>query len=970
MAHFTDSTTGEGAWKAETRPPQPQATAPVVLSVVQDQDPTQAERVPLQQFTEPSSTPVLLRQRRDVPDTPISIKRPRVNSSVATSPANFRSRALKAAQQSLAGDKGPNTKAISYFALAHRPYVGLKAKEAIVRSNGRLSRLKSTLLQESEVFHVDFTLKEVRKLQLAVRTALGRPQKEINDPYRDLGKLLKKLKGTVDPLSRLAREVCLNIEGREADDICAFFSDILNKRSVAKDPQTQQFLSVEKDPYDKRGEELRQSRLSSVLMAREIFGGRGSTRSLGNFQNEFRKYVEDRLELRSEFTNCAGDISTISWVSNHAYIAGTTVHMDSHNQQYNRAGNLVLGSISRGSATLQAYPDHRMVRPHVKKGENSTEAMRNSQDPWLYTSVVSSDYDPIYDRTYTSAFDRTVKIWKVEKSGGTMRCIHTWEHQGSVNFVQASSFKDDQFSLVATAADVPADAVRIYRVPNDDDKIAESLFRPFSCSRILNADGTPLITDKWTYFPSTMKWGIAASVKHFLLVGYSPRSLTSDDNDIPIESRNSGELCLWDALSGDRVNITAAKSQNVFEVLWHPSQPIFIAATSPTGDALKNNKVKTQVRIFRRVDGNGYFTGPAFSQIKALDCAADDINELTIMPNSIGFAYVTAGCTDGKAYVWDTALSDKPVQVLSHGPALEGVTAGDDEDDTGVKFTAWGASPDYLYTGSSDGVVKVWNVRTSRKKAKGRVILEAAAQISFGAFSPDRSRLIIGDASGRIFILSVDEEDGKPAIFNKYLLAQGIRKRAPTDVTPHRPLSPPPGFQPPTNRPSRDFGHAFVAAGQLLYSGDPTVGMVQDVNYAETGLFEKSSHDDNDPAKEVLAIYGSRLQENAKVYSNSNLPARTRRMRRMYYTEDDTVELEHARRALLKRHEDNCQLDLKFENLSLEIRDVLARDGIGQRELMEGPEYPGIEEDDEAELRKGKAEAAWEKDEHEARFWV
>lgn len=965
----TENTKGDGAQKVEARAPQPQAIEPTVLPVERRQGLAHAERLPAQHFAEPSAASALLRPRRNVPSTPILTKRLRANSSIATSPANYRFRAVKAAQQTDAETRRPDTQTTSYFALSHRPYVGLRAKEAILRGNGRLSRLSSTLLQKSEVFHVDFTLEEVQKLRLALRTVLGRPERKADDPYRDLGKLLKKLKGTEDLLGRLARNVSPQIWGRQADDIHAFLSDLLNKRFVAKDPQTQQFLSVEKDPYDNRGEELRESRLSSVLMAREI-GGKRSTRSLQTFQTQFRKYVEDRLELRSEFTNCAGDISTISWVSDQAYIAGTTVHMDAHNQQYNKAGNLVLGSVSRGSATLHAYPNHRIVRPRVEKGENSTEAMRNSQDPWLYTSVVSSDYDPNHDRAYTSGFDKTVKIWKVEKSGSTMRCIHTWEHQGLVNFVQASSFKDDRVSLVATAADVPADAVRIYRVPKEDDKIAESSFRPLSCSRILNADGTPLITDRWTYFPSTMKWGVEASVKHLLLVGYSPRSLTNDDHDIPIERRNSGELCLWDALSGSRITITAAKTQNVFEVLWHPSQPIFIAATSPAGETLKDNKVKTQVRIFKRVDNNGYFTGPAFSQIKALDCAADDINELTILPNSGAFSYVTAGCTDGKAYVWDTALSDKPVQVLSHGPALEGVTAGDNEDDTGVKFTAWGASPDYLYTGSSDGVVKVWNVRTSRKKAKGRVLLEAAAQISFGAFSPDRSRLVIGDASGRIFVLSVNEEDGKPATFNPFLLAQGIKKRAPTDVTPHRPPPPPPGLQGPTNRPSRDLGQAFVAARQLRYSGDPTVGMVQDVNYAETGMFEKGSHDNNDPSKEILAIHSGRLQENAKMYSNSNQTARTRRLRPVEPTDDDTIELDHARRALLKRHEGNCELDLKFENLSLEIRDVLARDGIGQRELTEGLEYSDLGEDDEAELRKGKAEVAWEKDEHEARFWV
>lgn len=914
----------------------------------------------------PASTPRALRPRHDVPSSPLSTRKPRVDNNVLTSPANFRVRAVKAAWDHNGEDKGQHTRATSYFALASRPYVGLKAKEAILRNNGRLRRLTPTLLQNPEVFHVDFTLDEVRKVQLAVRMALGKPEKETDDPYRDLAKLLRKLRGAEDPFTRLARGICPKIPRRGVDDIRALLDDIMSRRSFAKESRTQQILSLNKDTYDKRGEELRESRLSSLLMAREVSGGRGSMRTLQNFPNEFRKHFEESLEMRTEFTNCAGDVSTISWVSNNAYLAGTTVHMDSHNQQYNKPSNLVLGSVSRRSATLQAYSDHRIPRPVVDRGQNSTEAMRESQDPWLYTSVVCSDYDPIHDRTYTSGFDKKVKVWKVDKSGSTMECIQTWEHQGAVNFVQASSLEDDNIGLVATAADVPVDAVRVYRVPKDDRQIGQSSFLSFSCSRILNLDGTPLITDKWTYFPSTMKWGIAAGVRHMLLVGYSPRSLTNDDNDIPIDRGNTGELCLWDALSGNRVHITAAKTQNVFEVLWHPSQPVFIAATSPTGEGLKDSSVKTQVRIFKLVENNGYFGGPAFSQIKALDCAADDINELTIMPNSVAFSYVTAGCTDGKAYVWDTALSDKPIQVLAHDSAFEGVTAGDDEDDTGVKFTAWGKSLDRFYTGSSDGIVKVWNVRCSEKKAKGTVILEAAAQISFGAFSPDRSKLVIGDASGRVFVLSVDKEDGKPPQFDPFLKRLGIQKRKPNEVTPHAP-PPPPGSVLLSNQ---QLGHSFVAARQLQYSGDPTVGMVQDTNYAETGLFDKEAHADHDPSGEVLGHVSSRLQENLKMHANSKVPARTRRLRNLVYTQDKAVEPDDARRTLLKKHADNCELDLEFEDLSLELRDVLTRDGIGQRELTEGPEYLCFEEDDEAELRMGRVEVVRGEDEHETRLWL
>lgn len=836
----------------------------------------------------------------------------------------------------------------TYFVIASRPYLSVTDRNSILRSNDRLGKLRPDLLQKPEIFHIDFRLDEVQEVRRAIREMFSRSAKS-DDPYKDLARLLHKLKPRNDDrvIKLVATRIAPDFKHRRTEDLHNFLVDIYYKRH----PTTKQILSLARDPYDKRAEDLREFRLSSLLLAREVSGSSFGppTRRLENFRNEFRKCLEDGLEIRSEFTNCAGDISTISWVSNQAYIAGTTVHMDAHNQQYNKPGNLVLGSIACGSATLRAYPDHRIVRPIVEQGENSTAAMRASQDPWLYTSVVSSDYDPIYDRAYTSGFDKKVKVWSIDNSGASMTCIGTWDHDGNVNFVQASAFRPSrsQYGFVATAADTHVEAVRIYRViPNS---AAESTFRSFSCSRIFNTDGTPVNVDKWTYFPSTLKWGIEDSVKHLLLVGYSPRSRTDDDRDIPADRLNTGELCLWDARTGEQVTITTAKTQNVFEVLWHPSQPVFIAATSPN-IGKQDVHVKTQVRIFRRSEFGH------FSDIKTLDCMASDINELTIMPNCEKFCYVTAGCTDGKTYVWDTAISDKPIHILAHGPAVEGVRRNDDEDDTGIKFTAWGTSLDRFYTGSSDGVVKVWNVRTSGKSAKGRVILEAPAQISFGAFSPDKSKLVIGDASGRVFILSVDEEDGKPASFTN--LVEPARRRIPNQVTPHP--------EPPPPTPSLDISlpannqHKMVNSGQLRYSGDPTVGMVQGPNYAQSSYFCREAHNEYDSAQPLEAHFQAFQQEQYKMYSSG--PRQTGPL--------GTVPSDGSQGDVASQHSMNDRLDLKFENLSLETRHTLFLDGIGEQELEEGVQYAGLEEDDEAHLRGAQSEVVREGLEREERFWV
>jgi hypothetical protein len=496
-------------------------------------------------------------------------------------------------------------------------YLSAGERSLILGATQRPLHLSNTELATPVTWHVDFTDAEVRYLRLLARRTLRLSTKDAKDPKRDLGKLLKNNHGLVPViLDAFARDG--QLPGRTRDDIKNLFLDLVDQKT-RPDPAV---LTLLRDDRDQRGDLIRSSRVHSLLFGREISGRQAGTRNHLEHFNEIRKCREDDLEKRAEWTGCAGDIFTIAWMSNDGFICGTTEHSDSHNQQYNKPGNLVLGSCS--AVTLRAYPDHRIVRPVVHKGENSTAAMRQSQDPWLYSSVVSSDYDGINDRAYTCSFDRTVKIWKAEKSGASMDLLGEWRHSGNVNFVAASKHG---FGMVATAADVASDAVRIYNIREAD--VSGSPFRSYSCSRVTDERGNTVSTEKWAYYPATMQWGLADNVKHLLLVGYSPRSRTGDDNDIPEDRRNSGELCLWDGITGERWRLTACTTQNVFEVLWHPTQDSFIAATSPWGPDLEPS-VRTQIGIFRPADRNLHGVN-AYSPMMTLDCTAIDVNELTIM---------------------------------------------------------------------------------------------------------------------------------------------------------------------------------------------------------------------------------------------------------------------------------------------------------------------------------------------------
>ncbi|KAB5582697.1 hypothetical protein GE09DRAFT_1076056 [Coniochaeta sp. 2T2.1] len=813
----------------------------------------------------------------NAPTTPLR-KKSQLNP---TSPQNFRTRAHALALRKDADAADQRQERPSWASLTVRPYQSATVRQETISGTRKFFRLEPDDLQTPTVFHVDFSAVETEELLRLVRRQMGLsaktrskkgPRKELMDLLREHGDQLLQV------LSHLGTRLSA-LPGRSIDDINAFLfdlkTDLTRKRYKAHHEPV--VLSLERDDLDLHGALVRSSRVTSLLYAREVGGqrGYGSMRRLDNYTNEFRKCWQDDLELRAEWTNCAGDITTITWLSNDGFICGTTNHSDAHNQQYNKAGNLVLGSCSL--AELKAYPDHRIVRPVVEKGENSTDAMRQSQSPWLYTSVVESDYDERHDRAYTCGFDRTVKVWKANKSGASMDLLGTWYHEGNVNFVAVSKHES---GMVATTADVPSEAVRIYHV--DDNDIARSPFRAYSCSRVVDLEGNAVSTEKWAYFPAAINWARCAGFEHLVAVGYSPRSRTGDDNDIPEDRRGSGEICVWDGLTGEKWHLIAGSKLNVFEILWHPTQLSFVAATSPQGKhgVEFDARVRSQIRIYVTAPEVEYGSR-AFSVVQVLDCTAVDINEITIMPNSARYSYVTAACTDGKAYVWDTALGDKPIHVLEHGMPIDEFNGDREAEDTGVKFCAWGTTPDRFYTGSSDGVVKVWNVRT-KGKPRPRDLLEVPGPVSYGKFSPDMSKLIIGDATGRVFFLSVDEEDRKP--FEKKLAEQTQARQkwahlitlpavGPAQQTGRRETMPPqpiishPEPAPPAGYEDEETlgasrARAYLASEQLRLTGNAVVGAVQGPKYAETGLFRRELHANDDPAMPLLSAQ-ERLQQHS-----------------------------------------------------------------------------------------------------------
>ncbi|CAI4218153.1 unnamed protein product [Parascedosporium putredinis] len=753
---------------------------------------------------------------RVAPTTPRPLgERFRRTALADASPANYRAkaRALEWRSQN-AGDAGLDHALVDEAGALPSPSER-KAIAAGLYSNKAASLARGTL-KEPYTYHVDFSDEEIEYVRQQARAFVTLPRPPKN-PVRELAKILRRMPEIV---KLLPKEIELQgpVSGRDERDLYWFLADV-NQRSVASRPR---IYTLRRNTFDSARPTAHASRASSLLFKRELegrslFGRRGN---IGTIKDELNRVREDGMELRQEWTDCAGDIITISWVSDTNFICGTTEHSDSHNQQ-----------------------------PNVASGENSTEEMRQSQDPWLYASVVSSDYDRHYDLGYTSSFDHTVKVWKVDESGSSMTALGTWQHGAKT----------------------------------------------------------------------------------------SPRAaIGADDNDIPEDKRNTGVMRMFNFMTGNEVSLGIPMAQNVFEVMWHPTQPIFVVATSVGMNKAEHN-VRTQVRVFALSDRAGSAisalrpennaatmssSAEFYGFIQILDCYSLDINELTIKPNSPECFYVTAAATDGKVYVWDTAQGNRPVHILCHGEPVEEYRGDREREDVGVKFTAWGSTVDRLYTGGSDGVVKIWNVR--HKDPLVRDLLEVPGPVSAGAFSPDFTKLAIGDASGRVYLLSVSKGDDKPGSFIKLPGIDGGPPRSirrPTPFIPHPEPPPPNGAQIP-DRSSLGVLRAqrYLAEGQLVKHPNPVLGVFQGPQYASLNLYCREAHEDDDPTAPLVGFLQRNQQESS--YPSDGTGWLNMRAKRLY------AQPTQPKFDAVRQHRQNLACELDWHALEPGARSELVASGV------------------------------------------
>ncbi|KAI9782202.1 MAG: hypothetical protein M1839_005316 [Geoglossum umbratile] len=240
--------------------------------------------------------------------------------------------------------------------------------------------------------------------------------------------------------------------------------------------------------------------------------------------------------------------------------------------------------------------------------------------------------------------------------------------------------------------------VKVWSINEDDP----------SLSRIYTSFNSPR---KPTVYPSCMQWGQHTPMQKYLLVGFSGSG----------ENRN-GDIVVWDAGSGSQIAVSPA-AINAFDAVWHPSIPAFVVGCKRPGSdsTRKSAAVRTSLRTYHPISGS-------FKDQFELGCPAYDINDVT----------------------WR-----HPIIPLAEDEHRE-------RTDTGVRFTQWGNTNDRLYTGSSDGVIKSWNVKRATEDALVADVANLQSIVMSGAFSPDYSRLLVGDGKGSIHVLRTGLDDDHP----------------------------------------------------------------------------------------------------------------------------------------------------------------------------------------------------------------
>ncbi|KAL8670344.1 MAG: hypothetical protein Q9168_005118 [Polycauliona sp. 1 TL-2023] len=454
--------------------------------------------------------------------------------------------------------------------------------------------------------------------------------------------------------------------------------------------------------------------------------------------------VGEEIRPWISWKGASSDVVVVAWAPDSlSYAAGAAAQSDDMDLQYNRPNNCLFGQLK--SNTISELPDHCIARPRpdmISSGPNSDQAVYNACDPVVYKTVTSVQFSPSGSLLYTASHDQTVKIWDI--GTGLPSCANTLYHNAAVTSLELSSHHSRVFATAAKSID---DSIRVYRtlqeeIPEPSNRISHSE-HPFDT---YSSPRAKKLSSEYLY-PECIRWGLGPGSKNLLLAGFQQWS------DQDFSATRQGDICLWDVSTGSSILVRPHASA-IFAAAWHPQENIFITGGAPGTGTLSYPKVtQSVVRI--------YDPRQTASFTAELECPALDMQDVTFHPFS---HYITAGCTDGTAYIWDARVPDYILHRLKHGDPLQELAANEEDHlpyikhrervDAGVMLSIWGQGGSLFYTGSSDGIVKAWDVLRAPEDVWVKDVAMLPAGIQSGALSPDGMNMLVGDAVGGVHVLS------------------------------------------------------------------------------------------------------------------------------------------------------------------------------------------------------------------------
>ncbi|KAI9886054.1 MAG: RNA polymerase III subunit C82 [Watsoniomyces obsoletus] len=672
-----------------------------------------------------------------------------------------------------------------------RPYLTTRERATLRRAMSTPAWRRSTLAEWTDRYvHVDFSALEMWTIlpsilasssssSLAPTTTTKKirpdcPHHGANDTISCLRqRVMDGMRGASQhQIERVIRHARNHDRGRLLrpcdEDIQAFLWDAAKGR-LSKTAMTIRFGPAPREEEDSL---LRRAPTASYpLLLRELGGD-----DLGMSQREVQRTMEqgmrDSLKLSKTWPlGGSNDVMSVAWnPTGEFFAAGCAALTDEHDMQYNRNKNLLLGWMV--DDTLRELPHHRLQRPRPEEGPNATDDMVNALDEWMYCTVASVAFSPGGEYLYTASYDKTVKIWDVDGSRHLCRrrgttstsninnnnntpgqLLATVNHPGEIDILTTSPHYP---TIFITGCKSIQGGVRVYQVEEDEDEDGDLDMKTDLLSSI--SSKRAMATKIKEIYPSCVKMGLHHSVKHLILAGFSAHDDINSSSSNTAAARD-GDLCLFDAGTDCHLRVSPS-AQNVFDCTWHSLQPSF--AVGCVADSKANRGTRSYVRLYEGLSGGVL--------VQELECPALDMNEVTWCEDP---HYVTASCTDSKTYIWDIRSPTIPLHILSHSESLEPMRIPSDpeyvpaeEIDTGVRFVSWGSSIERFYTGSSDGVVKVWDIRRSPEDVWLRDLITLNSGVMCGAFTEAGDQLLLGDVSGGISLLNVhlegfDDDDEK-----------------------------------------------------------------------------------------------------------------------------------------------------------------------------------------------------------------